>query len=389
MSPPLRIRRILMTTDCVGGVFTFTASLARDLAARGVEVDVVTLGPRPQPAQRAMLEGCERITLTETDLLLEWQDPEGLDDDRARAELAAIAAWLKPDLIHLNSFREARFAWPAPVVVVAHSCVNTWADACGRQHDFRDERWERYRRAVTEGLACADRWVAPSASFAAAIARSYAPPQPGHVIHNGTGPAPRPQPKQPFVLAAGRLWDHAKNLAVLIETAAASPWPIRIAGPDTLDGNAAPGNPAVNLQMLGTLPHADLRRLMSRAAVFVSPARYEPFGLAVLEAAAAGCALVLAEIGSFRELWDGAALFVPAEDPAGWRAALDRLAADKGLRLALQQAARDRAGRYALARTASAYLTLYDEVARMREDRLAIDRSRRHARSTTHMEARA
>ena len=39
-------------------------------------------------------------------------------------------------------------------------------------------------------------------------------------------------------------------------------------------------------------------------------ARYEPFGLAVLEAAQAGMRLVLSDIPSFRELWDGAATFV-------------------------------------------------------------------------------
>ena len=38
---------------------------------------------------------------------------------------------------------------------------------------------------------------------------------------------------------------------------------------------------------------------MSRAAIFFSPALYEPFGLGVLEAAARGCALVLADIPSF------------------------------------------------------------------------------------------
>ena len=50
--------------------------------------------------------------------------------------------------------------------------------------------------------------------------------------------------------------------------------------------------------------------MMARTAVFVSPALYEPFGLAVLEAAQAGCALVLSDIPTFRELWDGVALFV-------------------------------------------------------------------------------
>jgi hypothetical protein len=44
----------------------------------------------------------------------------------------------------------------------------------------------------------------------------------------------------------------------------------------------------------------------------------EPFGLAVLEAAQAGCPLVLSDLPGFRELWDGAALFRrPVEVPEG------------------------------------------------------------------------
>ena len=46
-------------------------------------------------------------------------------------------------------------------------------------------------------------------------------------------------------------------------------------------------------------------------------ARYEPFGLAVLEAAQAGMALVLSDTPGFRELWDDAAIFVAGEDALG------------------------------------------------------------------------
>jgi glycosyltransferase involved in cell wall biosynthesis len=49
---------------------------------------------------------------------------------------------------------------------------------------------------------------------------------------------------------------------------------------------------------------------LAERPVFVSASRYEPFGLAVLEAARAGCALLLSDIPTFRELWAGAAAFV-------------------------------------------------------------------------------
>lgn len=398
MNPPLRVRRILMTTDCVGGVFTFSASLARGLAARGIQVDIVTLGPRPRPDQRALLDGCDRITVTETDLLLEWQDPEGLDDDRARAELAAIAAWLSPDLIHLNSFREARLAWPVPVVVVAHSCVNSWAEGCGRQHDFTAARWQSYSRALAEGLASADAWVAPTASFGAAIDRCYAPVRRAQIIHNGIAQddieqddmdAATREPKQPFVLAAGRLWDRAKNLALLIEAAGGASWPIRIAGPDTLEYDTMPHMAAANVEMLGSLSNARLRALMRKAAIFASPARYEPFGLAVLEAAAAGCALILSDIDTLRELWDGAALFVPPQDAPAWRRAIERLSHDDGLRLALQVEARERAARFDLRRTVEAYIGLYERLARARSRGFSLGNGASRTATGTSMEAGA
>ena len=80
--------------------------------------------------------------------------------------------------------------------------------------------------------------------------------------------------------------------------------------------------------------------------VFVSTARYEPFGLAVLEAAEAGCALVLSDIPTFRELWDGAACFVPPDDDAAVADAIEQLANDARQRTLYASAARRRARRY-------------------------------------------
>jgi glycosyltransferase involved in cell wall biosynthesis len=110
---------------------------------------------------------------------------------------------------------------------------------------------------------------------------------------------------------------------------------------------------------LGEMSRPALLDVMRRAAILAAPALYEPFGLTVLEAATAGCALVLSDIPTFRELWDGAALFVDAQDDAEWRAALTHLAGNAPLRANLQRLARQRAQRYSLAVTADAYIELY------------------------------
>ena len=83
----------------------------------------------------------------------------------------------------------------------------------------------------------------------------------------------------------------------------------------------------------------------ARAAVFAAPARYEPFGLGILEAALSGCALVLGDIASLRELWDGAAEFVDPDDPQALAAALDALAHAPGWCTHLAGRARRRAPR--------------------------------------------
>jgi glycosyltransferase involved in cell wall biosynthesis len=101
---------------------------------------------------------------------------------------------------------------------------------------------------------------------------------------------------------------------------------------------------------------------MSRAAIFVLPARYEPFGLAVLEAALAGCALVLGDIPSLREIWQDAALFAPTCEPDAIAAALAMLITDAPLRQHMGQRARSRALEFSPRRTARAYLALYHEM---------------------------
>ena len=103
----------------------------------------------------------------------------------------------------------------------------------------------------------------------------------------------------------------------------------------------------------------------AEASVFVSMARYEPFGLSVLEAALAGMRLVLADIPTFRELWTGAADFVPPGDVANFAAACNRLLREPDARRKSGDAARARARRYGMAGTTRNYLDLYRRLAGM------------------------
>src|SRR5215213_1519732 len=145
MKPP-HARRILMTTDAVGGVWIYATELARALCNRGAEVTLVLMGPAPRPEQLALLNRVPGLRLEATNLALEWMDPAGVDTARAHDQLLHIAKLERPDLVHLNSYREASFNWPAPVMVVGHSCVTTWWQGC-RGSTPDDQHWGQYAGA--------------------------------------------------------------------------------------------------------------------------------------------------------------------------------------------------------------------------------------------------
>jgi glycosyltransferase involved in cell wall biosynthesis len=356
--------RLMMTTDTVGGVWTYATTLAHALGGWGFEILLVTLGPRPTVAQKEMLRESRGVSLIESDLQLEWQDPAGADVCHAAAVLGAIADRFGPDLIHLNSFREAMFDWNVPIVVVAHSCVNSWADACGEMDAFAGDDWKTYSLSVRTGLRHADVWVAPTRAFRRQLTSQYGLPETGEVIWNGVESAQHSSAtKQSFILSAGRLWDKAKNLFAIKSIAPALEWPIRIAGPSESQRTPASAV-ASNCELLGEISHSALLGEMEKASIFVSPALYEPFGLSVLEAASAGCALVLSDIPTFRELWDGVAMFFDPRDPDQIVRCLRSLSSDEMRRAHLQRAAAIRAQDYPLSKTVNAYRALYDSLLR-------------------------
>jgi glycosyltransferase involved in cell wall biosynthesis len=362
MSPSPRIR-LLMTADAVGGVWSYAVDLVRGLAPHGVETTLAVLGPAPTANQRAAAAAVPGLRLLETALPLDW-----LADSRAEAvasgqALAALAKEVGADLVHLNTPAPAAgAAFSAPLVVACHSCVATWWDAVREGPLPDDFCW----RAELTGQAYAEArlLIAPTAAFAAATARKYGLRQPPLVIHNGRRAMARPAAAQPapadVAFTAGRLWDEGKDMATLDRAAAKLPIPVLAAG-DTRGPNGAQVE-LKHLRLLGRLSDTALARVLDTRPIFVSPARYEPFGLAVLEAAQAGCALVLSDNLGFRELWDGVAEFVRPGDDAALAATVQLIATDRERRIALGVAARERAERFTVEIQAAAMLDAYRRI---------------------------
>jgi glycogen(starch) synthase len=349
---------VLMTTDTLGGVFTYATDLARVLAADGVRVTLAGMGGSPTPEQRTQVAqtGARWI---DSSYRLEWMDDPWADVREAGDWLLGIERRSRPDLIHLNGYAHAALPWRAPVCVVAHSCVLSWWRAVLAQP--APARYDRYRDSVLRGLRAAAHVVAPSKAMLDALGREYGPLPTAEVIFNGAaleeGPVSSSR-KEPMVLSAGRLWDAAKNIGTLQAAASSVAWPVYVAG----DQRAPDGGTEAALcgvRWLGVLTRAELGRWMRRAAIYAAPALYEPFGLSILEAALQGCALVLGDIASLRELWKDCALFVDPRDPQALAEALNHLIADEPRRSLLGRVAAERARRYGLARMGSRYLSLY------------------------------
>jgi glycosyltransferase involved in cell wall biosynthesis len=130
---------------------------------------------------------------------------------------------------------------------------------------------------------------------------------------------------------------------------------------------------ASNLVMHGRVERAEVDGWMRRATIYVAPSRYEPFGLAPLEAALNGCALVLSDVGTFRELWDGCAEFFPSGDARALAEVLGRLAGDPQRVAAMAERAHRRAlRRYGAARMAGEYVALYRELAARPEQKRSV-----------------
>lgn len=185
---------------------------------------------------------------------------------------------------------------------------------------------------------------------------------PAHAGLNSAGPPLR-------VLAAGRLWDPAKNLRVLAEAVGAglAGASVAVAGPLTgPEGEGAAEadrlQAAGGITWLGALAPEAMAARLAASRVFVGASRYEPFGLAPLEAAGAGCALLLSDIPVFRELWDGAARFFPPDDPGALRALLHEWATTPHEADGWAARARQRAGHYTAAAMAARYHELYERI---------------------------
>ena len=363
--------RVLITADAVGGVWEYATTLAQQLAARfGTQVLLAVCGTRPSDAKLAGLRlGAQpqggTIEITQLDVPLEWEGASPRAYAAAREQILQLALSWHAHILHANEHYLGELgASGLPVLVVSHSDLYSWQLAVhGSQAEPVDPD---YVSRVQAGLRGASLVVAPSRFVATSICRHFDYGEVVRVIPNGI--VEREDPPMERTIGAtmvGRLWDPAKNVACFQQAVAGITDARFLAiGPLQMQGNEMAAPPASAIEYTGTLPNAEVRALLARSRILVSPAYYDPFGLVAAEAAMAGCCLVLSGIDSYRDIWAETAAYFDPSDPQTLRALLQELLHDPARSERLGVAARERAyARYTAERMAQAYHRTYQRLA--------------------------
>jgi glycosyltransferase-like protein len=372
--PRLRIALLTYSTKPRGGV-VHTLALAEALAELGQDVEVWTLGRggdagfyRPvDPAVRVRLAPFEdrdgetvgaRIVRSIA-VLADALRSDGLAADVVHAQdcLSANAALaVRPDVLrtvhHLDQFstpelvacHEKALREPAGHVCVSRSVAAELA-----------EGWGIRATVIPNGVAAERFTSAADPTPTAAGRRARWRRELGRYVLAVGGIEPR-KGTADLVEAMALLQPRAPGVALVL------------AGGDTLFDYrgyrdavlARAAELGVAPVLLGPVPHDELPALMAGADVFAFPSTKEGFGLAAMEALAAGVPVVLRDLPVLREVFGAAARF--ADTPEALADALaDAMASspDPSGNTAMAQAGRELAERHTWAAAAEAHLRLY------------------------------
>jgi glycosyltransferase involved in cell wall biosynthesis len=339
--------------------------LVTGLVGRGYQITLVSFGEIPTAAQTGWMEGLPQLDFRPTAFRLEWMQDVEADMEASSEFLCSVIQETGPDLLHFNQYYYGALQSDLPRIVVAHSDVVGWWEAV-HNHQPPETNWLRwYRQAVSRGLAAASAVVAPSRWMLDSLATNYVAQRNMLVIRNGRSPLlfnPHVS-KEAYVLAVGRIWDSGKQVTLLAQQEL--PVPIWIIGserhPDSaLRGESLTFGASQPVIFKGPQSEAQLRQVYSRASIYTATSRYEPFGLAPVEAALSRCAIVANDIPSLRELWEDAALFFDRNDCASLGRVLRSLITDRELRMHYANRAYNHAlQRFNTDRMVDEYLALY------------------------------
>jgi glycosyltransferase involved in cell wall biosynthesis len=262
---------------------------------------------------------------------------------------AFLPAWLaaaRPDVLWAPESLLPRLC-PVPTVVTIHDLASLRFDSVKPKEHRR-----RFHEAVARSARRADRVIAVSQATAADIEEHYGiDAATVRVVPNGVDDAFSPAGRDASIAAVRERWglegdfvlhvgslEPRKGLDVLIEAAALTrteggAWTVALAGSSGFEGEriSQEARESGACALLGPVGDRELCELMRAAAAYASPALYEGFGIAPLEAMASGTpAVIAADSGGLEEVSGPAAIVVAERSAAAWRDALERAIARPG-----------------------------------------------------------
>lgn len=360
---------ILMTTDTVGGVWAYSLELCRALKNYGVKVHLAAMGTWPSSSQQEEAAALENVLLYKSDYKLEWMQDPWEDVAQAGKWLNSIYHTVQPDIIHFNNYAHMGKEWSCPTVTVFHSCVQTWWQSV--KGTSVPSSWNKYLEIVQESLNSSDIVVGPTKAILDQARETHQISTSTKVIYNGRNlDISNAVEKEDIILCVGRIWDEAKNLRSLSGIAKNLPWPIYVVG-SNMNPDTGEKVEITNIQFLGELSQRETENWMKRAKIFVSPTKYEPFGLAILEAAEAGCALVLSEIDTLREVWQDNAMFFDPKNKREAEKKMLQLINNNSLIEEFAERAKRRSEDFSVEKMASEYYSTYKTLTEFRKGTLA------------------
>jgi glycosyltransferase-like protein len=368
----VKVALLTYSTKPRGGV-VHTLALAEALAAAGQDVTVWTLGREGDSGFFRPVDPSVRLRVVP---FSDGGPSEGVGE-RILRSIAVLRAAFTPagyDVVH------------------AQDCISANAvDHCLRtvhhlDHFTTQELAACHERAITNpfGIICVSRAVAGEVAAGWGITATVIPngvDAGRFALAAGPGLAERAARRRwrerfgRYVLAVGGIEPRKGSLDLLEAYALLRPSApdarLLIAGGETLfdyrdyraawDVRAAElfgADPEAVPVVLGPVAHDALPSLMAAAAVFCFPSVREGFGLAAMEALAAGVPVVTRSLPVLREVFGPAARF--AADPAGFAAALRAALQSPG---ELRAAGQALAARYTWQGAAAAHIAVYERCA--------------------------
>jgi glycosyltransferase involved in cell wall biosynthesis len=363
--------RVLVTSDTFSGVWTYARELVTGLVTQGARVTLVSFGEIPLPHQTSWMQGLHGLEYHPTAFRLDWMQEGEQDFHAAQEYLCSVIRDTRPDLLHLNQLSFGALPAATPRLVTAHGDIITWwLSVHGREP--ADSAWlDWYRDTIVRGLRRADAVVTTSRWMEQMLRMAYGDGFECSVVPPGRNPIyfnPFVS-KEDSILAIGRLWDTGKQVALL--TQHSHRMPVCIVGADhpipapalpiRADVRVSTGEHEISVK--GAQTESQLRVLFSRSTVFAATSRYEPTGLASIEAALSRCAIVANDTSFYRELWGDTALYFERNNAASLAEILSQLNHDREMARLYGTRAYNRAReRFTARRMVDDYLRLYRQL---------------------------